>query len=205
MSLARAHGIVTPYTAYLIVEDEARRNVPLTRRSLRELETTPETLDTVRGYYDSARADSPALEKAGDRAVANSQAANQLQQSRSEASAQQSLGLDKKPTINGTSASSVAPQDGTTVATTDGYRVASNFSQQVRNVRGKTFYQNGTRWSDAEAQPNATTKPTQTQEKIAFNSDAYFALLKRHPDAAAWLSLGNEVDVVIGTTLYEIR
>src|SRR5205814_3770905 len=27
--LARQHGIVTPYTAYLILEDEQRRNVPL--------------------------------------------------------------------------------------------------------------------------------------------------------------------------------
>ena len=32
--LARRYGIVTPYTAYLIVEDETRRNVPLPMQSL---------------------------------------------------------------------------------------------------------------------------------------------------------------------------
>jgi len=36
--LARRWGIVTPYTAMLIIEDEARRNVPVAVRSLRELE-----------------------------------------------------------------------------------------------------------------------------------------------------------------------
>ena len=35
--LARKYGIVTPYTAYLILEDEARRNVPLAQQSLPRL------------------------------------------------------------------------------------------------------------------------------------------------------------------------
>ena len=35
--LARAHGIVTPYTAYLILEDEARRGVPVALRTMREM------------------------------------------------------------------------------------------------------------------------------------------------------------------------
>src|SRR5205085_10109262 len=36
--LARRYGIVTPYTAYLIVEDEAQRAVPLGRRSMQEFD-----------------------------------------------------------------------------------------------------------------------------------------------------------------------
>ena len=36
--LAREHGIVTPYTAYLIIEDESRRGVPELSRTFRELE-----------------------------------------------------------------------------------------------------------------------------------------------------------------------
>src|SRR5690606_9491543 len=35
--LARKYGIVTPYTAYLIVEDEERRGVPVTIQSLPRL------------------------------------------------------------------------------------------------------------------------------------------------------------------------
>src|SRR6266581_645161 len=35
--LARRYGIVTPYTAYLIVEDEDRRRVPITERSMQSM------------------------------------------------------------------------------------------------------------------------------------------------------------------------
>src|SRR5256885_4119574 len=34
--LAREHGIVTPYTAYLILEDERHRGVPLALQNFRE-------------------------------------------------------------------------------------------------------------------------------------------------------------------------
>ena len=37
--LARKYGIVTPYTAYLIVEDETQRNVPTPMRSLQGFDT----------------------------------------------------------------------------------------------------------------------------------------------------------------------
>src|SRR5207249_819599 len=37
--LARKYGVVTPYTAYLILEDEKQRNVPLLMQSLPQLET----------------------------------------------------------------------------------------------------------------------------------------------------------------------
>src|SRR5256714_15667400 len=36
--LARKYGIVTPYTAYLIVEDEAQRNVPVLQRSFQSFD-----------------------------------------------------------------------------------------------------------------------------------------------------------------------
>ncbi|NJD38188.1 MAG: DUF4339 domain-containing protein, partial [Geobacter sp.] len=36
--LARRYGIVTPYTAFLIVEDEAARNVPVASRSLQVID-----------------------------------------------------------------------------------------------------------------------------------------------------------------------
>ena len=35
--LARKYGIVTPYTAYLILEDEERRDVPVASRSLQQM------------------------------------------------------------------------------------------------------------------------------------------------------------------------
>jgi hypothetical protein len=37
VSLARRYGIVTPYTPYLIIEDERTRNLSVGRRTFREL------------------------------------------------------------------------------------------------------------------------------------------------------------------------
>jgi Ca-activated chloride channel family protein len=191
--LAREHGIVTPYTAYLILEDEAKRGVPVAQRSFRELEADSLSLSRAREQYDSAAAASPRLEKAGDRAVANSGLVNQLKGGANEQQAQQQLALDK-PLDPAMATSSPAGAVG--------YRAPrQNYAQQVRVARGKAFYQNGNTWSDAEGASRQNLKNRQ----VAFNSDDYFALMRSHPDAASWLSLGNEVDVVIGDTLYQIR
>ena len=68
-------------------------------------------------------------------------------------------------------------------------------------VRGRAFYQNGNVWTDA----TASAKPELKKREVKFKSDEYFALLGEHPDAAAWLALGNEVDVVLGDTLVMVR
>ncbi|HEV2294887.1 MAG TPA: VIT domain-containing protein [Tepidisphaeraceae bacterium] len=194
VQLAREHGIVTPYTAYLILEDEARRNVPMAHRSFRELESDAASLHTVRQQFDSASASSPGLQRSGDMAVANSGSVNSLKTSVNEQQAQQRLALEKSsPALSGTPATSQPEL---------GYRAPrQNYAQQVRVARGKAFYQNGNTWSDAEI----AKRQNLNQKQVAFNSDDYFALLRSHPDAASWLSLGNEVDVVIGDTLYQIR
>ena len=49
------------------------------------------------------------------------------------------------------------------------------------------FYQNGPVWTDSTAQAQKDMK----QQQVAFNSDAYFALLRKYPNAAAWFSLGD--------------
>jgi hypothetical protein len=68
-------------------------------------------------------------------------------------------------------------------------------------VNGRAFYQNGMTWTDGTAQ----TKKNLKQKQVAFNSTDYFDLLAKNPDASQWLALGNEVDVVLGDTLYQIR
>lgn len=49
-----------------------------------------------------------------------------------------------------------------------------------------------------------TAKSAKTVQ-IAFNSDAYFEFLKTHPEAAQWLSLGNNITLVLDNTIYEIK
>ena len=204
VQLAREHGIVTPYTAYLILEDEARRGVPVVQRSFRELESDSLALKQARDQYDSARVDSRRLELSGERAVANSGSVNTLKESLNEQQAQQPLALDKfagagSTGAGGTAAAAAGPAPA--VADAGGYRTRQNYAQQVRVARGKAFYQNGSTWSDADVASRKDLK----QKQVVFNSDDYFALMRSHPDAASWLSLGNEVDVVIGDTLYQVR
>jgi len=185
--LAREHGIVTPYTAYLILEDERRRDVPVTLRTMRELDADAEVSARIAGVYDAANASSGRQMKAGELAVANAASINDLKLGSNVQQAQQSLAM-AKPTQPGGQA-------------VNGYRVAQNYAQQVRVVNGRAFYQNGTTWSDATVQSRQNLK----RQRIKFNGDEYFALLAKYPAAAPWLSLGNEVDVVIEDTLYVVR
>jgi hypothetical protein len=120
---------------------------------------------------------------------------NTLKEGINEQQAQQQLALDKFGGAGGTSAAALPAQEAA------GYKTRHNYAQQVRVARGKAFYQNGNTWSDADVASRTDLKAKQ----IAFNSDDYFALMRSHPDAASWLSLGNEVDVVIGDTLYQVR
>jgi hypothetical protein len=83
----------------------------------------------------------------------------------------------------------------------NGYRYTTNYAQQAKVVNGRAFYQNGNVWNDSTAQAKNGLKV----REVKFNSDEYFALIKDNADAAAWLSLGDNVDVVIGETLYQVR
>ncbi|HEX8916312.1 MAG TPA: VIT and VWA domain-containing protein, partial [Humisphaera sp.] len=79
--LAREHGIVTPYTAFLILEDEARRGVPLAMQTMRELRDDRAVADRAAVQYDSARAEANEhYRRAGNNAVANAKDLDALKQ-----------------------------------------------------------------------------------------------------------------------------
>ncbi len=69
--LARKYGIVTPYTAYLIVEDEDRRRVPMADRSMQSMSadttTRAEVAKAWTGFKDN---------KEGEDGVANARSQN---------------------------------------------------------------------------------------------------------------------------------
>jgi hypothetical protein len=74
----------------------------------------------------------------------------------------------------------------------------TQYTQQSKFVNGRAFFQNGKQWVDTNAQ-NATKR-----ERIQFNSEAYFDLLKKHPKAAPWMALGQNVLLALDDTVYEI-
>jgi Ca-activated chloride channel family protein len=195
--LAREHGIVTPYTSYLIIEDERRRGVPVAMQTQRELAEDSFAAPRAAAKYDSARAEAvDRNRRAGAQAVENSLDLAGLKESTNQAQARrQGERLGKGSTLAGAAGRPAATTQPT------GYKETQNYAQQARVVNGRAFYQNGKTWTDGTAQTKKDLKPKQ----VAFNSVDYFDLIAKNPDAAQWLALGNEVDVVLGDTLYQIR
>ncbi len=189
--LARAWGIVTPYTAYLVLEDEARRGVPQELRTFRELEGDRDILGGSRDKMDSVRAESKApAARTGATAVDNAMRVQSLEQAWNESQAVQAEGLAKMLPAS--------PASGPV-----GYRdeQTRNYASQVRILNGRSFFQNGAIWTDSTAQGQKSLK----QEKVRFASDAWFALIRRSAAVANWLSLGANVDVVVDGVLYQVR
>lgn len=177
--LARKFGIVTPYTSYLIMEDEDRRQVPVPFRTQAPgfnrggMDPGPARPAAEMGSeYEALKA-----EKDGARAVAGAAAAKQLKESVRTASV---------PEAN---------------AVADRARGESIALAPSRNIAGKTFYWQAERWVDEEAQSAKKAKP---DRQIRFGTPEYFALLSRAGAVAQWLSVGPEVQVVLGDELIEI-
>jgi Ca-activated chloride channel homolog len=190
--LAREHGIVTPYTAYLILEDEQRRGVPVAQQNFRELGEDRLALGRARTQFESAKEEALRPEsRSGAGAVDNARKLNDLKWGWND---QQTRDTDKL--AKGAEPAGTAP-----AADNNGYRYSTNYAQQARVVNGRAFYQNGNVWNDSTAQSKKALKV----QNVKFNSEEYFVLIKDNPDAAAWLSLGDNVDVVIGETLYQVR
>jgi Ca-activated chloride channel family protein len=234
--LAREHGIVTPYTAYLIMEDERNRGVTPTLRTMQEMDRDELMRLRTGQVYNSANGSSGQLQRAGDVAVSNGMALNSMKQATNSAELQQQAGQQSlakaTPASPGygmrgggsgggfgaaaaggrggrTGGGAFGGATGTVPAATpapaeppsQGYKVAQNYAEQVKVVNGRAFYQNGNIWTDNTAQEKKDLK----RKEVKFNSDEYFDLLVKHPDALPWFSLGSDVDVVIDDTLYVIR
>jgi Ca-activated chloride channel homolog len=182
VDLARKHGIVTPYTAYLVVEDESRRNVIAERRTFQGFEQLPAARAASSAMYRDAR-----LNKSGEAAVGGAQAIDMMNR------ADNMAALDK--------ANDMALR-GQIGELEEGAKTIQNAiqNQQTRSIRGRTFYQNGAQWVDSLAQ----TKQNARRQQVKFNSEAYFALMRKYKDAAQWFSVGRNVQVLIEDTLYEI-
>jgi len=201
--LARQYSIVTPYTAYLIVEDERQRNVPEARRTLLRLEQDREAGRQAHWYYESFR-----LKKDGDEGVNSARQSLSLKLADAPTGALRDGGEAAKRTVSGPAHPGgfrgvIAGAPVATVPATPAMLATERvieYAQQNRFVAGKSFFQNGNAWLDAEVQKAASLP----REKVAFGSAGYFDLLRRVPQAAQWLSVGRNVQFVWGGIVYEV-
>jgi len=198
VDLARRYAIVTPYTSYLIVEDEARRGVPVTMRSLQDLDRDKLMQERLEQSWKAV----PAA-KSGEVGNYNARGNQVLKDAAAPAEA---LTAVTRETSKAVAAATPAPAFGgnATSAPAPAAPVIAMQTlaaqQAARVVNGKTFYQNGAQWIDADAQKQKAAR----RQQIRFASDEYFRLLTENGDAAQWLALGRNVQFTLGGTLYEV-
>ena len=211
VTLARRFGVVTPYTAYLILDDEERRRVPDARRSLSSLNTDAAAKDLARGAFESFKSD-----KSGDAAVANAQSQGVLRRAEQAGSAQtenRALAMSAAKAASppaapmpaggrrGGSSGFPMATPGPAAAAATANRLEAATQNAARFVGGRAFYQNGAQWVDAAAQ---NRRADQSPRRVQFGSPDYFTLLRDHPEAGPFLALGPNVLLALGDAVYEV-
>jgi len=189
--LARRYGIVTPYTAYLIVEDESRRGVPVPVQSLPQLLEDRPVRQLAAQNWDAFKD-----ERAGEQALAGARYGYALKSATAAADAARSSSVEANRALGITmlpGAVMAAPAEDSKV------RLAQ-YAQQTQFVAGKNFFQNDKQWVDSAAQKFQNAK----RVRIQFNSPEYFAFAAKNAKALPWLALGQNVQFVLESTIYEI-
>lgn len=180
--LARRFGIVTPWTSYLVLEDEARRNVPVSARTVQAPAGDGRARAAAGAMYRGAHE-----EKSGAGAVASAQSVASL---KSAVSAEAPVIANDLAFGAASGAFEGPARDARPLVE----------AQAVRFVNGRAFWQNGKAWVDAQVQAQKGARSRQ----VRFGSAEYDALLGRHPEAAAWLALGRNVQLVLGGEVVEV-
>ncbi len=195
--LARRFNIVTPYTAYLIVEDEDRRGVPLAMQSLSQLNTDGAARREAAENWHFFRS-----EVQGDKALAGARYGLALKDANVASAASVSGAVEANRALGfsgGVGAGGMAAMPA--MSPDDSKARLANYSQQGQLVAGKNFFQNtGNQWVDTLTQKFQNAK----RQRIQFNSAEYFDFAAKNSKALPWLALGQNVQFVLDDTLYEI-
>jgi len=191
--LARKYGIVTPYTAYLIAEDETRRDVPTAMQSLQDFGKDKAVREEAARSWEQFKG-----ERGGDAGVASALSGQSLKMANAPAAA--ALGAEAAfGRRYGLAGSSVSAAQATPAQASQA-RLAQ-YSQQAQFVSGKTFFQNDAQWVDSAVQTAKNAKRVSLQ----FGSQEYFDFLAKQPKALPWIALGQNVQFLLDGTIYEIH
>src|SRR6266545_4820453 len=195
--LARKYSIVTPYTAYLIVEDEARRGVPILSQTLPQLQEYEAARRSVGEYYQDSM-----MKRYGLAPVTRSRSELAFKSANAPAEAISAGGAEAQRGFVALAPQSI-PSPGAAGRTAAGGTVAAErvaqYTQQTQFVGGRSFYQNGNQWIDASVQKLKDAK----RVRVQFNSKEYFDLVTKKPEALPWLALGQNVQFAMNGTVYE--
>jgi len=205
--LARQFGLVTPYTAYLIMQDEQGRHVAEENQVMRDFAKDTGAQSSADIAYDKfksqvdgvagvANARSQNMMKYGTRATdslstVNAEAAVAMAVPAEAAKAAGSMSMTA---MQGTSYNTIqAPA-------ADASTRVIQYTQRAKYIAGRAFFQNGNQWIDN----NVSAQNSANSVRVKFGSDEYFTLLEQHPEARPWLALGQNVKLLLGSNVYDI-
>jgi Ca-activated chloride channel homolog len=179
-SLAKKYGIITPYTSYLILEDE-------------QLNITRNDIPSDRVIFNNRFEGGDADEFRGRTKKEYSNLGVKSGQSGVVSSSEvQELGNATQLSDNKQGVSRMLYKDKT--------GKTQNFSSQVKNIQGRAIYQTNDEWIDLYVQNDKNQK----SNRIQFASTEYFDLLNKFPETSQFLSLGKNVKFMYKNNLYEI-
>ena len=210
--LARKYNIVTPYTAYLIMEDERQRGVAANLQTF-EFRDTEVARRELLGAYDGLN-----RSRSGDRAVGDARHLSRLKAAESSEAIQQSnedllrgYAITASPNAPapaaGVPAQSLGTAGGTVGEVAQLWKAplaevgkSAGPQMQQRFVGGRAFTLKTNSWLDTEIQKKESAR----RVRVQFQSPEYFELVAKNPKAQPWLALGRNVQFVLGETIYEI-
>lgn len=180
--LAKKHGIVTPYTSFLVTEEGTDMRVAERegRRRFNMLSANAARSGFAGGAGAAAEAQSDSMVFGAMKGVSS-------------------------PVASVRGAAPAAP--GAMLAKLERDARDENKSRgfasvETRTVGGKTFYKRGGTWVDADAEaPEASSRRTVA---VAARSAEYFDLLSKDPGLARYLALGSEVTVLHRGIVYKV-
>ena len=190
--LARKYSIVTPYTAYLILEDETHRDVPVRLRSLQGLDRDKDARTEAAQAWDDFK-----TVRAGDQAVAGARSGIALRMAEAAAPAAANGALESRRALGLPAASGPMPTASPAAAAKSGsFSIPSRRSSSPARASSRTTQQ----WIDSAVQKHPNAKHV----RIQFASAEYFDLVAKQPKALPWLALGQNVQFVLDNTVYDI-
>jgi Ca-activated chloride channel family protein len=185
--LAKKHGIVTPYTSFLVTEEgtDLRRAENEGRRRFDAL-----SMNAARSGFSG-----------GSGAAAEAQADSMTFREMSAPSSVAAVrGIGGKGGSSGGASGMML--DKLEKKARDENRDKGFASVATRTIGGKTFYDRRGTWVDADAEaPEASSIRTVT---VAARSAAYFDLLAKDPGLARYFALGSEVTVLHRGIIYKV-
>lgn len=191
--IAKQHGIITPYTSYLIIEDQSVAinrngglNQPVPTQLFHEDFNSESKSEMLRDYTTII-----SKEKSGKAAVGASKKATSMNNA-------SNLSISYTDQVK-TTADKDEEMDMLNYTAEDGSEM--NLASQNSMINGRAFYNNGSQWIDIKTE---TTKTNLNMIKLKFASDEYFKFLQSNTAASPYFALGNNVKFVYNGNIIEI-